>query len=243
MSVTIDTPVGLFDCDLLLGGSPGLEGKTSPDELRARLDSAGIGGGLVSSMRALLFDLTGGNDEVCALAEAYPECYPAGVLDLRDPVGAAAEIERLAENGVKAFRITPDAQRVPPTAPSLHYLASVLAERGLVALVEGDLRTLWQPFVGRDAKVVFLDARVDDLGDLLLLCRDEPGFHASTRMLTGVETLEKAVYRLGAERLLFGSAGPLYEVAPTALRLHCSGLGSSEVELIASENARRLLRP
>ncbi|ASO20969.1 Amidohydrolase [Actinoalloteichus hoggarensis] len=230
----------LFDCDLLLGRHPGSATESDAASLAARLAGLGATGGLVCSLRAAILGLRAGNDEALAAAREQPGLIAAGVLDLRDPYASLAEIERLAVLGVRAFRLLPDAQHVPSTAPGLRRIARELAERGLVALVEGDLRVGWQPFVGRDAQVVFLDAHAYHLGDLRLLCADEPGFHACVRQLVGPDSLERLAATVGADRLLFGTATPTFDAEPVALRLRRSGLSQAEAELVGAGNAARL---
>ncbi|APU15770.1 MULTISPECIES: amidohydrolase family protein [Actinoalloteichus] len=230
----------LFDCDLLLGRHPSSATESSPASLLARLADLGAIGGLVCSLRAATLQLRAGNDEALAAAREQPSLVAAGTLDLRDPYASLAEIERLAAVGVRAFRLLPDAQHTPPTAPGLRRIARELAARGLIALVEGDLRVVWPPFAGLDARVVLLDAHAYHLGDLRLLCEDEPGFHASTRQLVGPDSLERLAATVGADRLLFGTASPVFDAEPVALRLRRSGLSRAEAALIGAGNAARL---
>ena len=166
---------------------------------------------------------------------------PVGVVDLRDPVGAGREMDRLAEAGVRAVRLFPDEQGVEAGFPSVRHVARRAARLDMTVLTGGDVRRFWQPFAGLEVSVVFLDTHFYHLGDFLVAAADEPGFHTSTRLLNSPDALETVTAELGAERLLYGSRTPHYEPIVPLLRLATSGLKPDEVAAVAGGNARRLL--
>ncbi|UBU11433.1 amidohydrolase family protein [Nonomuraea gerenzanensis] len=224
-----------LDVDVLVGAYPDRDGP--PGTPRAVLDTLaahGIRAGAVASLRAALFDVRSGNDEVLALE---PPVVPVGTVDLRDPIGAVRELDRLAGLGVRAVRLFPDEQGVEAGFPSVRHVARKAAELGLVVLTGGDVRRFWQPFSGLDATVVFLDTHFYHLGDFLVVAADEPGFHTSTRLLNSPDALET----VPADRLLYGSRTPHYEPVVPLLRLATSGLKPEEIAAVAGGNARRLL--
>ncbi|MGP3910573.1 amidohydrolase family protein [Nonomuraea sp. 10N515B] len=224
-----------LDVDVLVGAYPDRDGP--PGTPRSVLDTLAahrIRAGAVASLRAALFDMRSGNDEVLDLDTA---AVPVGTVDLRDPIGAAREIDRLAELGVKAIRLFPDEQGVEASFPSVRHVARKAARLGLVVLTGGDVRRFWQPLSGLDAKVVFLDTHFYHLGDFLVVAADEPGFHTSTRLLNSPDALET----VPPDRLLYGSRTPHYEPVVPLLRLATSGLKPDEIAAVAGGNARRLL--
>ncbi|MEV5890486.1 amidohydrolase family protein [Nonomuraea fuscirosea] len=245
-----------FDVDVLVGAYPDRDGPPgTPDSVLAALAGHRVGAGAVASLRAALFDVRSGNDEVLTLRGA-PEnsegdgggehddgtgtgavdVVPVGTVDLRDPIGAVREIDRLEPLGVRAIRLFPDEQGVEAGFPSVRHVARRAAASGLVVLTGGDVRRFWQPFSGLDAKVVFLDTHFYHLGDFLVAAADEPGFHTSTRLLNSPDALET----VPADRLVFGSRTPHYEPIVPLLRLATSGLTPDEVAAVAGGNARRL---
>jgi predicted TIM-barrel fold metal-dependent hydrolase len=233
-----------LDVDVLVGAYPDRDGP--PGTPRSVLDTLAahrIRAGAVASLRAALFDMRSGNDEVLALASddaetgRDPAAVPVGTVDLRDPIGAVREIDRLAELGMKAIRLFPDEQSVEAGFPSVRHVAKEAAGLGLVVLTGGDVRRFWQPFSGLDAKVVFLDTHFYHLGDFLVVAADEPGFHTSTRLLNSPDALET----VPPDRLLYGSRTPHYEPVVPLLRLATSGLKPDEIAAVAGGNARRLL--
>jgi predicted TIM-barrel fold metal-dependent hydrolase len=183
--------------------------------------------GLRASMRAALFDMRTGN-----------ESMPAAALDLRDPIGAVAEIYR---TGAAAVRFFPEEQGIQPDFPSVRFVARAAAEAGKVILTGGDVRLFWKPLAGLGANVVFLDTHFYHLGDFLVAAADEPGFHTSTRLLTSPDALEQVTEHLGVQRLCFGSRAPLYEPLVPMLRLATSTLSAQEKAMVAGGNALRLL--
>lgn len=233
------TPV-LLDCDLLVGHdvTAGIWAKI--EDVQETASAAGISGGLLASLRATHFDVQSGNDEVIAVADGN-RWIACPVLDLRDPLGAERELERLADRRPQAVRLAPGHQGVEPGYPSFGHIARLLAEAGVTTLVEGDVRTVSVPFRGLGARVVFLDTHFYHLGDYVVLARDEPGFMTSTRLLNGPDSLEIVAAEVGAERLLLGTRAPFYEGRSAVRRLLSSRLTPDEVALAGSINLRNVL--
>ncbi|WP_346106851.1 hypothetical protein [Nonomuraea maheshkhaliensis] len=233
-----------FDVDVLVGAYPDRDGPPgTPESVLATLAGHRVRAGAVASLRAALFDVRSGNDEVLTLrgtprtdGAGAADVVPVGTVDLRDPIGAVREIDRLEPLGVRAIRLFPDEQGVEAGFPSVRHVAKRAAASGLVVLTGGDVRRFWQPFSGLDAKVVFLDTHFYHLGDFLVAATDEPGFHTSTRLLNSPDALET----VPADRLVFGSRTPHYEPVVPLLRLATSGLAPDEIAAVAGGNARRL---
>lgn len=183
--------------------------------------------GLRASMRAALFDMRSGN-----------ESRSVAALDLRDPIGAVAEISRTPAGAVRFF---PEEQGIQPDFPSVRFVARAAAGAGKLILTGGDVRLFWKPLAGLGATVVFLDTHFYHLGDFLVVAADEPGFHTSTRLLTSPDALEKVTGQVGAQRLCFGSRAPVYEPLVPMLRLATSTLSAEEKAMVAGGNALRLL--
>ncbi|MEU1844700.1 hypothetical protein [Micromonospora sediminicola] len=235
-----DLPPVTLDVDVLVGryaDRPGPVG--DPRQVVDALTTNGIDRAAVANLRAALFDVPTGNDECAALAG--PRVLPVGGVDLRDPLGAEREVDRLAERGVHAIRLFPDEQRVEADFPAVRHVARRAAAAGLVVLTGGDVRRFWRPL--RGATVVFLDTHFYHLGDFVVAARDEPGFHTSTRLLNSPDAIETVAEHVGIGRLLYGSRTPFYEAVVPRLRLARGGLTPAEVAAVAGGNARRILEP
>ncbi|MEV5298272.1 hypothetical protein [Amycolatopsis methanolica] len=233
-------PAQVLDVDVLIGRYPDRPGPPGdPASVRAVLDEHGIGGGLVCSLRGALFDVDAGDAETLALG--LPGMHAVSTVDLRDGLRAERTLDRLAEHGRRVIRLFCEEQHIEPDFPALWRVARLAAEHDFLVLLGGDVRRMWRPFAGIGACVVFLDTHFYHLGDFLLLARDEPGFHTSTRLLNSPDGLELVAAEVGAERLLLGTRSPLYEPAVPLLRLSASGLDDAQRSLVAGANLRRLL--
>jgi predicted TIM-barrel fold metal-dependent hydrolase len=233
-----DLPAIALDIDVLVGryaDRPGPVGE--PAQVAAALRANGIARGAVAALRAALFDMRTGNDEVADLAGT--QVVPVAAVDLRDPLGAEREVVRLAERGFRAIRLFPDEQQVAADYPAVRHVARRATEAKLVVLAGGDVRLFWRPL--RGATVVFLDTHFYHLGDFVVMARDEPGFHTSTRLLNSPDALETIASEVGAERMLYGSRTPFYEAAVPRLRLARSGLDTAAAAAVAGGNAQRIL--
>jgi hypothetical protein len=230
----------LLDCDLLVGHDVTTGRWSHPDDVQEVLKSAGLSGGLVSSLRAVHFDVPSGNDEAQAVADGngWTACP---VLDLRDPLGAERELDRLGD--LRAVRLAPSLQNVEPGFPAFAHVVQLLADAGVTIFLEGDVRTVSAPVRGLGARVVFLDTHFYHLGDFVVLARSEPGFATSTRMLTGPDSLEIVAGEVGADRLVLGCRTPFHETHSVVRRLLSSKLTPDEMTRVGSLNLRGLLEP
>jgi hypothetical protein len=236
-----DVPV-LLDCDVLVGHDVTTGRWSRPDAVRDVMKATGISGGVVSSLRATYFDVPSGNDEALEVAEGngWTVCP---VLDLRDPLGAERELDRLLSGPKppRAMRLAPTSQGVEPGFPAFEHVVRLLVEAGLTIFAEGDVRKVGPAFRGLGARVVFLDTHFYYLGDFVLLARGEAGFHTSTRMLTGPDSLEIVASQVGAERLVLGCRTPFHETQAVVRRLLTSKLTPADIALAGSQNLTRLL--
>jgi hypothetical protein len=236
-----DVP-GLLDCDVLVGHDVTTGRWSRPDAVRDVMKATGISGGVVSSLRATYFDVPSGNDEAAEVAEGngWTACP---VLDLRDPLGAERELDRWLSGPVRprAIRLAPTSQGVEPGFPAFGHVVQLLVDAGLTIFAEGDVRKVGPAFRGLGARVVFLDTHFYYLGDFVVLARGEAGFHTSTRMLTGPDSLEIVAAEVGAERLVLGCRTPFHETQAVVRRLLTSKLSPAEIARTGSHNLTTLL--
>lgn len=229
----------ILDCDLLVGRDIAVGRTQSAGELRGRLQEAGIAGGAVASLRALLFNAESGNDEALDTAKDAG-WHPVCGIDLRDPLGAEREIERAAGAGVRFVRIAAGRQGIDARMPRLRLIAKRAVRAGMTMLVEGSTADAGSALLGLGASVVFLDQHFYDLGEFILLAEEEPAFHASTRLLGSPDAWELLVGESGADRLVFGSRPGWFEEESVLQRLGTARLSETDRALVTSGNLRRL---
>jgi hypothetical protein len=231
-----------IDCDVLFGTwPPRAQVAMDVETVRSTLDKAGIGGALACSARGAWFDDIEGNTETIDTIAAIPGWHPVATINLRNALRADAELDRVAAAGVRAVRIFGPVQHCEPDFPGYRHIVDQAIRRGLVLLVEGDVRTVWRAYSGRAAKVVFLDVHAYHLADFLLLARDEPGFVASTRLLNAPDSIETVVGEVGTAHLAFGSRTPLHATSPAAIRLRSARIPDQDWEAVAGGTLRTLL--
>ena len=232
----------LVDCDVLVGHDVTTGRWGRAERVREVFKATGISGGVVSALRAVHFDVPSGNVEAQQVAESNGWSW-CPVLDLRDPLGAERELERVLSlsEPPRAIRLAPTAQSVEPGYPSFEHVVRLLVEAGLTIFVEGDVRKLGPALRGLGARVVFLDTHFYYLGDFVVMARTEPGFHTSTRMLTGPDSLEIVAAEVGASRLVLGCRTPFHETYSVVRRLLTSKLTPAEIAQTGSQNLTTLL--
>jgi hypothetical protein len=229
--VTSELPVTL-DCDVLFGTwPPRAQIPMDVPTVQAKLDSVGIQGALACSARGAWFDDIDGNTETIRALADVPGWLPAATINLRNALRAEEELDRVVAAGVRAVRLFGVSQSSTPAFPGYQHVVTEAVRRGLVLLVEGDVRTVWSGYVDRGATVVFLDVHSYHLADFILLARREPGFIASTRLLNAPDSIETVVGDVGANHLAYGSRTPLHATAPSLIRLRRARL--SEVDRAA----------
>lgn len=234
-------PIGL-DCDVLFGTWPArAQLAMDLETVRSTLDKIEIAGALACSARGAWFDDIEGNTETIDAIGGVPDWYPAATINLRNALRADAELDRVAAAGVRAVRLFSAVQHGEPDFPGYRHIVDQAIRRGLVLLVEGDVRNVWRAYAGRDAKVVFLDVHAYHLADFILVAREEPGFVASTRLLNAPDSIETVVGDVGAAHLAFGSRTPLHATSPAAIRLRNARLSDADWQAVAGGTLRTML--
>jgi hypothetical protein len=237
----VSRPIGL-DCDVLFGTWPArAQLAMDLETVRSTLDKAEIAGALACSARGAWFDDIEGNTETIDAIGGVPDWYPAATINLRNALRADAELDRVAAAGVRAVRLFSAVQHGEPDFPGYRHIVDQAIRRGLVLLVEGDVRNVWRAYAGRDAKVVFLDVHAYHLADFILVAREEPGFVASTRLLNAPDSIETVVGDVGAAHLAFGSRTPLHATSPAAIRLRNARLSDADWQAVAGGTLRTML--
>lgn len=227
----------ILDVDLLLGRDPVTTARVTESDL-GRWVGPVVGGGVLGSQRALAFDAPSGNDEVTAVAGPLG-LTPALTLETRDWLTSRRVLARAPEGTV--VRLGPQRQDCQPDHPGFRAIVRACAERRFLVLTEGDLRVWGPAFAGLGLRVVFLDAHFYHLGDLIALFAEEEGFHASTRLLNGPDSLDIVRDEVGVGRLVFGSRAGFHEGRSALERVLTSTLSEAELADVLMGNLRRLV--
>ncbi|MCK8676057.1 hypothetical protein [Streptomyces lichenis] len=230
-----------WDVDVLYGPWPRHHRDTTLAEVRDHLSRSTVAGALALSTRGPLYDDAEGNAQTLRDLAGCPELLPVGTADVRDALTAEDRLDELAAAGVRFLRLFTTEQAAEPGFPGYRHTVRLALERGLVLLHDGDPRRFGPPLMGRGAQVVFLDLHAYLLADFLLMAREEPGFKATTRMLSGPDSIERAVGTVGPRHLVFGSRTPFMDLSPQTLKLRYADLTPDERAAIATKNVEELL--
>ncbi|MFI9587656.1 amidohydrolase family protein [Streptomyces sp. NPDC052236] len=230
-----------WDVDVLYGPWPRHHADLGLAEVRARLAASPVARALAMSTMGALFDDAAGNARTVKDLSGCAELLPVGTVDLRDALAADERLEMLAAEGVRFLRLFTEEQDVEPGFPGYRHVIEQAVAQGLVLLHGGDPRRFGPALTGRGAEVIFLDVHSYVLADFLLLTRDEPGFRATTRLLSSPDGIERVVDTAGARHLVFGSRTPFMDISPQTLRLRYAAIGEADRAAIAGGNIEELL--
>jgi predicted TIM-barrel fold metal-dependent hydrolase len=258
---------GRFDIHQHFGTVPGSSGTTATieedrDTRIAFLAHFGIGqcalmpGHSYSAPRGLA-DVRAINDRLHAYASLAPERFPAvfGTLDPRHGLANVAEVERLAGLGFRGLSWHHRFQGLPMDHPVMFAILEAMEARGMAVLAHsyacGDFESPWRlrRLAGCFPETSFfaLDAMTssENLDQLIAIAEELDNVHIDlTSTLLGSRGVERAVRRVGAERLVFGSNYYSMSRVPRVVAIdavEAAELDPAQKEAILGGNARRLL--
>jgi predicted TIM-barrel fold metal-dependent hydrolase len=261
---------GRFDLHQHFGaliGVPGSAGRTTTlaedrDTRIAFLDAFGIGqcavmpGHSYAAPRGLA-DVVAINDGLHAYAALAPDRFAAvfGTLDPRHGPANLAEVERLARLGFRGLSWHHRFQGLPMDHPAMFAIVEAMAAHRMSALIHcyanGDFESPWRlrRLAERFPDTTFfaLDAMTspENLEQLLAIAEVLGNVHIDlTSTLLGSRGVERAVRRVGAERLVFGSNYYSMSRIGRVVALDAvtqAALDDGQKAAILGGNARRLL--
>jgi len=94
---------------------------------------------------------------------------------------------------------------------------------------------------GREGTFILCRNRYHVLGELLALADSLPSACVETSDLVTPDGIAAVSKAFSPSRVLWGSGYPMLNVGSTVMVLRGSGLGTEELTMVASGNARRLL--
>jgi hypothetical protein len=197
------------------------------------------------------------NDELHAYASLAPERFPAvfGTLDPRHGLANVAEVERLAGLGFRGLSWHHRFQGLPMDHPVMFAILEAMNAHKMAVLAHcyasGDFESPWRlrrlaerfpgtPFFALDAMT-----SSENLDQLIAIAEVLDNVHIDlTSTLLGSRGVERAVRRVGAERLVFGSNYYSMSRVPRVVAIdavEAADLDPAQKEAILGGNARRLL--
>lgn len=226
--------------------------------LRQHLESHGISGAAVASTQAVFYhDCQAGNLELSQEIAAHRDFF-VGVATL-NPNYAAAERDLeycISKLDFRALRLVPRYHNYDLLDGSADRLLTRAGELNIPVLIPNELVNYRQKHwlepdkpLGSQAVITACE-RFPQTNFILM----EGGFGAGTQAPANLyleisryqscygQALASIAAKLGADHLLFGSGAPFKEVEPALLKLHHCQINEQDKQLIANNNARKLLR-
>jgi predicted TIM-barrel fold metal-dependent hydrolase len=241
------------------------EGEKSVKEYLAQLESTGQHvtgfGGIHMARRGEQAHTRAKNDELIALAKRYPKLMPIASVHPYDGDAAFAELERLADLGVKAIKLHPHTQQFDAADERVLAVCKRAGEHGLVVLMDnanvlpGDNQKLFNLALKcPQAHFVFahlgaLEFRFWNILPLARTAKDllADNFHfdisGTVTLVAGSPLEEEFVWTLrnvGIDNLLLGSDFPQLSLKQAVDALARLNLTEEENRKIRWENAKRL---
>jgi len=241
----------IIDFHLHLGkGEPDaspLQRNLLPQSLIQIMDEAGVDKGIVFPVT--YGDYWAANQELKGYVDRFPER-----LILFGRVGNTADAAEIMERsvvelGAKGFKIHHGLDKFEPDSPNLMKALEV-AERlqvpvifhasGLerVRCVAGYAKDFSFPVVLGHMGGLWNVAAIDEAITAAEECQNA---YLETSSVLLFRKIEEAVERVGAERILFGTDGPVVHPAPEIAKIRCLHIADAAKTAILGENARRLL--
>ncbi len=223
----------------------------------AAMDEAGVERGIICAWYGPEGDLIS-NDEVAGWVAAHPDRLSAlASVDIRDPVGAVAELRRRVAEGFVGLRLLPWLWERPPDDRLFYPLYATCVELGVpFCLQVGHTGPLRPSEFGRP--IPYLDRVALDFPDLVIvgghigypwteemvaLARKYENVHIDTSAYTARRYPPELVAYLrtdGRRKVLFGSNFPMIAPGKALDELDSLGLDDEARELFLTGNARRV---
>ncbi|UCH35251.1 MAG: amidohydrolase family protein [Armatimonadota bacterium] len=239
-----------WDCNCMVGrfGQP-LPGQFhSADDLEAELERCGIARALVFHALGKELDPATGNAALAddlADGKRFVPCWVV-MPHHTDEMPPAEELcERMAEQGVRAARVFPQAHGYSLAEWCSGELLTALERRRIPVFVDHD-ETNWDAVnsvcaAHPDLPFVLLRPNYRVHRSLYPLLERHPNLHIEIGIFVAHDALADCARRYGAERMLFGSALPHYTPGGPIANIMYSELSDADKALVAGGNLRRLL--
>jgi uncharacterized protein len=229
---------------------PLFRGSHGIGDLVAAWDAEGIQAGIVSNVMKGQMQLA--NNRALESSRQYPgRVYGYIYLDPSDLQAALSELDRCAETGAfRGVKLHPSEDAWFPYLEHYFPLYQRIAELSLPILMHSGTFPHSGPLACAAAarhfpEIPFILAHFG-LSDYSWECfpaaEIAPNVHVDTTANPMVRVLSEWVERFGAERMLWGSDFPFYNVAYEAAKLDALTCSAAEREQIAGGNATRIFK-
>ena len=223
-------------------------GYHSAEELVANWDASGIERGLISILDP--HHVSAANDAARATCEQFSDRFKAYVyLNPHDVEGSIAELERCrAHDCFRGVKLHPSNDVYYPFYEGYYPVYEAIEKAGLPVLWHSGTSPYSHPLqiavVARDFPAIPHVLAHFALADLTWECfpaaKIAPNIMVDTSANPIIPVLNEWIERFGAERMMWGSDFPFYDVEYERQKIAHLGSRDAERELIAGGNAERV---
>jgi predicted TIM-barrel fold metal-dependent hydrolase len=233
----------LIDAHAVFGFWPLEKVDLSVDTLQAAMRARRVARSLAYSAKALFYDAGEGNDDTVTVCGQRSELLPVAVLDPRAYPACLEEARKRLSQGVRVFRLFPDAHGYPiDFAPAVELLEELAGQVVIVATARMGAPTALARLLGDTGCRAVLELESASLlGEALAALRRCSCLELTTRGTEAAGALEAAVAAAGAARLVFASRSPLYSLGSALMSVQFADLSDGDRASILGENIGRLL--
>ena len=209
------------------------------------LDKHKVARAATLSTVGIFMDCRRGNDLTWQAAQDDPRLLPTGTIDPRGGLRCMEELAERAEQGFRLFALFPETQEWSLEHACCAEALRAAGEAGFPVMIEaaqsGAPTIIARLAEQSGARVILSHIGYRNLGEALMVMKNNPNVLLETHMLTSVDGIERMVDEVGSERLLFGSGAPLKYFSSAYLRLRFADLPAGERAAVLAGNFERLL--
>ncbi|MCD6404276.1 MAG: amidohydrolase family protein [Planctomycetes bacterium] len=235
----------IVDIHAHYGQWPSSSEKDTPERFREALDRFGINASIVSSARAIQYDIISGNAEVADLVNCDDRIYGAIVVNPNHREASLAELSRHGQNErFVAAKLHPDYSGVPADSPLNMAILRRIAQMDMPLLVHtwGAVQVEAASSIARafpPLRVVMLHMGATAWGQGIQRASEYSNLYVEiAATLAEPARITEAVRRLGAEKVFFGTDMTLLSPAYAVGLVKAAGLTGQENEKVMGGNAK-----
>jgi len=236
----------IIDVATCIGTRPEDERALDAAALLHEMDRAGVAEALCAHFCALRYHARTGNAALEELCRKEPRLHPVAIINPAPYRGVAEEIARCAQEGFVGFRFVPHAQGWSLEGELFHAALEAIVATGLPLAVElsasGDATRLARIVEGLGAPVILANITYSTLGEAVMVLKHHANLYLEAHRLVTPGVVELLVSELGAERLLFASGAPFWEIIPTLSMIREADLPEEAKCAILGGNACQLFK-
>ena len=241
--------VQVIDMNCSFGRRVSRDARYALPALLRDLDEHGVAAACAYSQQGVWCDPRAGNRETLAASRANPQIIPVATLDPRDTPGWEHELRQCVEAGVRLFRFFPAEQHWSPGSYRFRTVLRRLSECDGILVLSAAAPDPWE-YAGRYAELaaehgltlILTDTSYHTMSEVMAVMQAFPNVYAETNWLANVAAVQTMVETVGAERLLYGSAGPERPMQKALNQVLEAHISAAAKQAILGLNARSLLR-